>query len=76
MVIQPKNWQNLDISFFSLVYILLTSSVAITNGQIEWLQSTNFNRIQDGAWLESSCVQSLKFQNVPYLGFFQSSAVF
>ena len=23
----------------------------VLNGQIEWSQSTSFNRIQDGAWL-------------------------
>ena len=41
---------------FSLVYISLVGSVNIANGQIEWSQSTNSNRLQDGAWLKSSCV--------------------
>ena len=36
---------------FTLVYILLVTSVTFTNGQTEWSQSTNFNRMQDGAWL-------------------------
>ena len=37
---------------FLIVYISLVGSVTIANGQIEWSQSTNFNRIQDGAWLK------------------------
>ena len=46
MVIQPKTGKN-----FSLVYILLVGSVTIANSQSEWIESTSFNRIQDGAWL-------------------------
>ena len=44
--------------------------------QTEKNQATSFNRIQDGAWLKSSCVQNLKFPNVPYVGSFQLSAMF
>ena len=36
---------------FPLVYNLHVGSITITNDQIEWSQSTNFNRIQYGAWL-------------------------
>ena len=46
-----KKRQNLGISF-----LLTCLHVTIANGQIEWSESTDFNRIQDGAWLESSCV--------------------
>ena len=56
MVIPPKYgkiWVSLS---FSLVYISLFASVTIVNGQNEWSQQTNLNRIQDGAWLQSSCV--------------------
>ena len=35
-------------------------------------QYRNFNRIQDGVGLKSSCVQKLKFQNVPYFRFFHA----
>ena len=75
MVIQPKTGKDLGNSFHLIVYILLVGKVTIVNGQIEWSQSSNFNRIQDGGWLKSSCVKSLKFHNVPYLGFVQFSAV-
>ena len=51
MVIQPKTGKIYVFLSFSLAYILLVGSVIITNGQIEWIQSTNFNRIQDGVWL-------------------------
>ena len=44
--------------------------------RIEQSQSTNFNKIQDDAWLNSSCVYNQKFQNVPYLEFSQFSAMF
>ena len=43
-------------SSFLIVHISLVGSVTIANGQIEWNQSTNFNRIQDGVWLKLSCV--------------------
>ena len=36
----------------------------MANGQIEWSQSTSFNRIKDGAWLKSGCVKNLKLRNV------------
>ena len=56
MVILPKYgkiWVSLS---FSLVYISLAASITIANGQNELSQQTNFNRIQDGAWLQLSCV--------------------
>ena len=58
---------------FSLVYISLVGSVTIANGHIG---STNFNRIQGGAWLKLSCTSNPKFHNVPYLGFVQFSVMF
>ena len=66
-VIQAKTGKPFS---FSLVYISLVGSVTIAIGQIEWSQSTNFNGVQDGARFKPSCVQNLKFQNVPYLEFF------
>ena len=51
MVIQQKTGKIQVFLCFSLVYILLIGSVIIANGQTEWSQSTNFNRIQDGSWL-------------------------
>ena len=56
MVIPPKYgkiWVSLS---FSLVYISLAASMTTAKGQNEWSQQTNFNRIQDGAWLQLSCV--------------------
>ena len=51
MVIQPKTGKiNLFLSVL-LVYILRVGSLTIANRQTEWSKSTNFNRIQDGAWL-------------------------
>ena len=66
-----KKWQQngkiwIFLSFL-FVYILLVGSVTIANGQIEWSQSVNFNRIQDGAWLKSSCVYNLKFRKLSNL---------
>ena len=34
-----------------VIVVLLVGSVTIANGLIEWIQSTNFNKIQDGALL-------------------------
>ena len=50
LIIQPKTSKIQVFLSISLVYILLIGSVTIANGQIEWIESTNFNRIQDGAW--------------------------
>ena len=61
---------------FLLSYISLAGSVTIANGQIEWSQSTNFNRIQDGAWHKSSYVKNPKFRKLSNLGFSQVSAMF
>ena len=52
MVITPKYGKILMSLSFSLVYISLVGSITIANGQIEWSYSTDFNRIQDGAWLK------------------------
>ena len=41
----------LDAEVRSGPYILFVGSVTNANGQIELIQSTNFNRMQDGAWL-------------------------
>ena len=41
--------QNLGISVLLIVYNSFVGSVTIANRQIEWSQSTNFNRIQDSA---------------------------
>ena len=51
MVTLPKTGKIWVFLCFSLIYISLVGSVTIANGQIEWSQSTNFNRIQDDAWL-------------------------
>ena len=50
-----SNFRHL-LSCGTIVYLSLFGSVTIATGQIEWSQSTNFNRIQDGTWLKSSCV--------------------
>ena len=52
------------------------SLVTIANGQIEWSQSINFNRIQDGAWFNSSCVYNLKFRKLSNLGLVEFSVMF
>ena len=51
-----KNLQTWVFVFFLIIYISLVGLVTIANGQIEWIQSTNFNRIQDRTSLTSSCV--------------------
>ena len=61
---------------FSLVYISLVGLITITNGQIEWRQLTNLNRIRYGALSESKTVKNLNFQKVSYLGFVFFSAMF
>ena len=48
--------QNQVFLSFLIVCNLLVGSIAITNGQIEWSQPTNFNRIQEGELLKSSYV--------------------
>ena len=55
-LIQPKTGKILVFLSFLLVYILLVGSVTIANVKIEWIHLNNFNNIQDGAWLKSSCV--------------------
>ena len=45
--------------------------VTMAYHRIEQSRPTNFNRIQNGAWLKSSCVQNLKFPKPSNLGFVQ-----
>ena len=52
MVITSKTAESSYFFSFSLVYISLVGSVNIANGQIDSSESTNFNRIQGGAWLK------------------------
>ena len=76
MVIQSKNGKIWVFLSFSHVYVSLVGSVTIANGQIEWSQSTNFNRIQDGAWFNLTCVYNLKFRKLSNLGLVQFLIMF
>ena len=71
MVIQSKNGKIYVFLYCSHVHVSLVGLVTSANGQIEWIQSTNFNRIQDGAWFNSSCVYNLKFRKLSNLGLVQ-----
>ena len=46
-VVLSKNGRIEVFLSFLIVYVSLVGSVTIANSQIEWSQSTNFNRIQD-----------------------------
>ena len=51
-----KNGKILEFLSFPLAYISFDASVAIVQCQIEWSQSTNIDRIQDGVWLTRQTV--------------------
>ena len=76
MVIQSKNGKIYVFLSFSHVRVSFVGSVAIANGQIECSYSTNFNKIQDGAWFNSSCVYNLKFRKLSDLGRVQFLVMF
>ena len=76
MVIQSKNSKIYVFLSVSHVYVSLVGSVTIPNGENEWSKSTNFNRIQDGARFNSSCVYNLKFRKLSNLGLVHSLVIF